>query len=223
MPIRNSAPRVIKNSSDEDVPPVALFRLDNLADSSEPGASNSRGEAARMLSAAQAEAEEIRRRAREHGEAEVLAAFDQRVAAEVARQVESLLPGVRAAAEGIAQAQLICQTEWEGRVVRLAAAMAARIIRRELRADPKITVELAREALQLAAGSPQIRLEFNADDYAALRPQLDALAAQCATAGRIEIVPSPSVSRGGCRVETRFGTIDQQIETQLARLEEELC
>ena len=32
----------------------------------------------------------------------------------------------------------------------------------------------------------------------------------------------PEIARGGCRVETRFGTIDQQFEAQLARIEEEL-
>ena len=34
--------------------------------------------------------------------------------------------------------------------------------------------------------------------------------------------PMPAITPGGCRVETRFGTIDQQFETQLARIEEEL-
>ena len=37
-----------------------------------------------------------------------------------------------------------------------------------------------------------------------------------------EIIAEASVSPGGCRVETRFGTIDQTFEAQLARVEEEL-
>ena len=34
--------------------------------------------------------------------------------------------------------------------------------------------------------------------------------------------PTPSITPGGCRVETRYGAIDQQFEAQLARIEEEL-
>ena len=37
-----------------------------------------------------------------------------------------------------------------------------------------------------------------------------------------EITADATISRGGCRVETRFGTIDQQFESQLKRIEEEL-
>jgi flagellar biosynthesis/type III secretory pathway protein FliH len=36
------------------------------------------------------------------------------------------------------------------------------------------------------------------------------------------VVADPQVSLGGCRVETRFGVIDQQFEAQLARIEQEL-
>ena len=37
-----------------------------------------------------------------------------------------------------------------------------------------------------------------------------------------EIVADPAITLGGCRVETRFGIIDQQFEAQLKRIEEEL-
>ena len=40
--------------------------------------------------------------------------------------------------------------------------------------------------------------------------------------GAVEMIADAGVSRGGCRVETRFGAIDQQFEAQLARIEEEL-
>ena len=40
--------------------------------------------------------------------------------------------------------------------------------------------------------------------------------------GEPQIVADATVSPGGCRVETRFGSIDQTFEAQLARVEEEL-
>jgi len=41
--------------------------------------------------------------------------------------------------------------------------------------------------------------------------------------GDADVTPDATIAQGGCRVETRFGTIDQQIETQLQRIEEELA
>ena len=40
--------------------------------------------------------------------------------------------------------------------------------------------------------------------------------------GGAEVTADAAIGRGGCRVETRFGTIDQQFESQLKRIEEEL-
>ena len=81
---------------------------------------------------------------------------------------------------------------------------------------------LVREALELAAGSSHVRLHLSPADCDALQPRLDALLQELAGLGRPEVVADPQIEPGGCRVETRFGTIDQQLETQLARIEEEL-
>ena len=38
----------------------------------------------------------------------------------------------------------------------------------------------------------------------------------------LHVIADETVSRGGCRVHTEFGVIDQQIESQLMRIETEL-
>ena len=40
--------------------------------------------------------------------------------------------------------------------------------------------------------------------------------------GDAEVIADAAIGQGGCRVETRFGTIDQQFESQLKRIAEEL-
>jgi flagellar biosynthesis/type III secretory pathway protein FliH len=37
------------------------------------------------------------------------------------------------------------------------------------------------------------------------------------------VVADESISPGGCRIETRYGEVDQQIEAQLRRIEEDLA
>jgi flagellar assembly protein FliH len=38
----------------------------------------------------------------------------------------------------------------------------------------------------------------------------------------VRIVADESITAGGCRVDTEFGSLDQQLEAQLARITEEL-
>jgi flagellar assembly protein FliH len=104
----------------------------------------------------------------------------------------------------------------------LAAKIAERIIRRELTHTPEIAVDQVRAALELAAGSPSLKIAMHPDDFAALGGQINQLTKEIARCAEAEIVPDITVSLGGCRVETRQGLIDQQIETQLERIIVEL-
>ena len=61
------------------------------------------------------------------------------------------------------------------------------------------------------------------DDVQTLGDQVSQIAAGLQSVGATGVVADPQVTRGGCRVETRFGTIDQQFESQLKRIEEELA
>ena len=67
-----------------------------------------------------------------------------------------------------------------------------------------------------------MRLLLNPDDHQALGNQVQLLVREMSGLGQPQIVADASVSPGGCRVETRFGSIDQTFEAQLARVEEEL-
>ena len=79
-----------------------------------------------------------------------------------------------------------------------------------------------REALQLAAGGGEVRLLLNPADHQALAGQVKLLVDEMTGLGETQIVADAAISPGGCRVDTRFGAIDQPFEAQLARVEEEL-
>jgi flagellar biosynthesis/type III secretory pathway protein FliH len=55
-----------------------------------------------------------------------------------------------------------------------------------------------------------------------MRPQIEHLSATLSRLAPSQIVADDAISIGGCRVETKFGAIDQQVESQLRRIEEEL-
>jgi len=103
----------------------------------------------------------------------------------------------------------------------LAIAIASRILRRELTFDSRSVVELTHEALAMVDDSRQLTVFVHPEDLQAFRQPLERLlrGTNCPTAS---LESDPSISRGGCRLETERGLIDQTVETQLDRITEEL-
>ncbi len=129
---------------------------------------------------------------------------------------------VRQAVDDVRAAKTQWLVHWEQASLHLATAIAARVIRREVERTPEITLSLVREALELAAGSTDVQLRMHPDDLERLGPQLEHLLTELGRLGTPSVVADPAITPGGCRVEARHGTIDQQFDVQLARIEQEL-
>jgi len=204
-------------------PQASAFNFDDISDRADDYLQSVRQQAARIVAEAQAQAEEIRRQAQQDGHQAARAAAHQVLDEKIAQQMKTLLPALRSVVADVQHARQGLLSHWEGSAVHVAAAMAARVIRRQLPHMPEVPLTLVREALELAAGSPQIRIRLHPADHAALVAQVELLAKELAPLGPVEVVADESITAGGCRIETQFGQIDQQIETQLRRLEEELA
>lgn len=198
--------------------PVAPFNLDDIAEQAAGQLADARAEAAEILARAEAEGDAIRRRAEETGRQTARREVEEMVAAETAPALAALAQ----AAADLQSARPEWLAHWEAAAVRLAAAIAARVIRRQLRAEPEISLALVREALELAAGSPTVRVHLNPKDFKLLGGQVREMIDAMSALGGAEVVSDAAMAQGGTLVETRFGTIDQQIESQLNRIEEEL-
>jgi flagellar assembly protein FliH len=181
-----------------------------------------RAEAAKILASAAREAEVIRSRAEQEGRQAAQQMAIKAAEQTVEKQLTTALPAVRKAVEEIVYAKQAWLSHWEAAAVHVATAIARRVIRGELTRQPEIPLVLVREALGLAAGSSQVRIHLNPADHEALKSKVLTLTREISGLGEAELVADPAITPGGCRVETRFGTIDEQIETQLARIEEEL-
>ncbi len=215
----------IIKAGEQNVHSVA-FNFDDMAVKAGQYLDKVRAEAAQILAKTRQEAVAIRQKAEEEGrkqaQATVEKMVEQRAQELVAGQIKTLLPAVQQVIQDLHHARQTWLSHWERSGVHVAAAIAARVIRRELSREPEITLTLLREALELAAGSAQIRVHLNPQDHQSLGRHVEALFRELATAGTPELIADPQITPGGCRVETRFGVIDQQFEAQLARIEEEL-
>ncbi len=223
-------PAIIKATDrGRGIQPVA-FNFDDIAGKADEYLGKVRIEAAAIVTKAQEESAEIRRQANQtahtagyeagqkQGREEIEKIIDERLGSQLA----TLLPALQGVIREIHDARQSWLSQWEKSAVHIAAAIAKRIIRKELSQTPEISLTIIREALELAAGSSQLRVYLNPDDQKALGPQIESLVKELSELGTAEIIADPEVAPGGCRVETAVGTIDQQLETQLARIEEEL-
>jgi flagellar assembly protein FliH len=197
--------------------PVA-FNFSDIADEANKRLDTFRVEAQAILDAARREAGQIRKQAEIDGRR----AAEEIILRELSGRMDTLLPALRRAIEDIHHAKQAWLSHWEKCAVRVAAAIAQRLIRRELPRSPEITLTLVREALELAAGEDHLRLHLNPADHETLGPRVGLLIKELSGLAAPEVLADPAITRGGCRVETRFGAIDQQFEAQLARIEEEL-
>jgi len=194
------------------------FNFDDMAARADQYLDKVRAEAAQIVFKAREEAAGIRQQADRDGRQAALQAVEQIVQ----RQLGSVLPALHKAIQDIQHAKQAWLTHWEAGAVHVAAAIAQRLIRRELDQHPEITLTLVREALELAAGNAELRIHLNPEDHQALAAQVGMLVKELSGLARAELIADPEITKGGCRVETRFGVIDQQFEAQLKRIEEEL-
>ena len=113
---------------------------------------------------------------------------------------------------GSLRAELIHKSERQ--VVRLAIAIAARVIHREITLDSELLVVMARVALDRLGDTSSATIRLHPQDHAA------ALAVRGVTLSTesVSVVADPNVSRGGCLVESDFGLIDLTPAAQVAEI-----
>jgi flagellar assembly protein FliH len=126
---------------------------------------------------------------------------------------------IRQTAEGFSAALLDREAAVAEDTLRLALDIARQVIRGSLNARPELILPVVREAMEaLTSQHGHPTLVLNPEDAALVRPQLDD---QLAHTGW-RIVEDPTLSRGGCRVESAGAEIDATLQERWRRVVETL-
>jgi flagellar assembly protein FliH len=208
-------------SSGSPVEPVA-FSFADMRGQVDDYLDTVRREAAKIVQQAHRQAEQIRRDAEVAGRKAAEAAAERVLDEKVARRMDTLVPALEQLVQQINDAKGELQRHWEGSALKVATAIAQRIIRKEIASDPQIALDTIAEALRLAAGMANITLHINPTDYENLGSQIARLAETLCQLAPSQVIADSEITAGGCRVVTKFGEIDQQIEAQLRRIEADL-
>jgi flagellar assembly protein FliH len=105
--------------------------------------------------------------------------------------------------------QMIHQTERQ--MVQLALAIARRIVHREVSIDQDLLIAMARVALDRLGESAHVTVRLSPQDYEAT----SAVRSAQWDGTHVTVVGDARVGRGGCRVESEFGSMDAGVDAQI--------
>lgn len=108
--------------------------------------------------------------------------------------------------------QMIHATERQ--MVQLALVIARRVVQREVSLDSDLLVAMSRVALDRLGESARVTVRLSPEDFEAT----SATRAAPWTGAHVTVVADPRVGRGGCRLESEFGTIDAGADAQIQEI-----
>ena len=139
--------------------------------------------------------------------------------AAAAAEIKSLTERVAKAVAELAEIRPRLRRQAEADLLKLALAIARRIIHRELAVDPAAIQGLIQAALEKLQSQEIYRVRIHPSQ----EPMLRAALAHSLQAGKVELHADPKLDRGAAIFETPRGNLDASVETQLREIEQGLA
>ena len=130
------------------------------------------------------------------------------------QQIEPVIARLNAAIGELAQQRSKVLAEAEEDAVKLAIAIAQRVLYRELSTDPEAILGLVKAAFQKLNARETHRLRISPPDLAVVEEH----SARLQLPPKVEISADPSLSPGSAVFETSRGELDASIDTQIAEI-----
>ncbi len=183
-----------------------------------PGAAPGHAADPRESAALQARVTELEKDAERREQTALRKGVDQGRAAagqEAAAQLKPVLERFAATISELSSHRRQLRRDAETDLVKLAIAIARRVLRREIATDPDALRGLVKAALEKLEGREIERVRVNPADAAAVKQHLEA----ARMSAKFEVVPEPRLERGAAVFETSRGNLDASIETQLDEIQ----
>jgi flagellar assembly protein FliH len=142
--------------------------------------------------------------------------------AENKAQLAQVWTALTAAVQQLDTARVALESAGLTEVIALATGIARRVTKRQAAIDPMVLTENIREAMKLAVQAADVRIVVNPAQRKTLVEELPKLQLTWPNLKHVELVDDPAISPGGCRLLTRHGEVDAQIDGQLDRVIGEL-
>lgn len=184
--------------------------VDRAASDAESLLRKAESTALELVAQAEARVAEIEEEARARGHEQGYAQGK----ADAVAELDPVLATLRDLAEGVRIQRAAAISGAETELVRLAMAIAERIVHTEVANNREVVVENVRSALTRLVTREVVTLRVNPVDHETIRQFRDSIVA-ASDVSHLRIVEDQRVDRGGVMIETDAGTIDAKISTQL--------
>jgi flagellar assembly protein FliH len=131
-----------------------------------------------------------------------------------AKRTEAMLRRIAQTLEELGRLRKAIIRDTERQMVQLALALARRLVHREVSMDPTLVAAMAHVALERLGDAAPATIKLHPDDFAVISGQRGT----AWEGAQVTILPDPAVTRGGCVVESDFGTVDGQIDAQFEQM-----
>lgn len=132
-----------------------------------------------------------------------------------AAQIQPVLDKLAQSIREVSEMRPKLRHEAETDVVKLALAIAKKILHRELSADPDSISALIHVAMEKIRTHELVRVRVHPQHHSSVQQAM----ARATMGAQVEILPDPKLSLGGVVVETTRGEFDSSVETQLREIE----
>ena len=175
-------------------------------------------EADRLKNSAQTEAESLKQQALLDGIQQGLAEAKLQMAEQV-KQAADQCNAIIEAANREAQ-QMVLGADRQ--IVELVLAIARKIIMDEMEERTDVILGVVREALERVKDQDRINVHVSLDDYEQILQARNVLQGIVGLEKIVTVTADAVLSRGGCLIETSFGTVEAGLDSQLESIRKAL-
>jgi len=244
LSVKLQSPMIVRHSSDtgpEKPPddyhgPISEQDVGQLKDQAAQILSETEQMVKELLGTARQEAEKIIRNSREEAQALIEGGREKLREIEEEAYAKGWQEGTKAAREEyeakLREADVMLEKaqeeKWqvvagsEEEIVRLAVAVARKVINREMETNPEIVVDMVKRAIQKATDREELTVRVNPDNLDVTINARDDISQQVKGIRKLKVLADPAIAPGGCVVESHNGTVDARIERQMNEIEQAL-
>lgn len=215
--VRNNEAAVLTRMKND-----AVAEADSIRDAAKKDAEEIIAKAKAEAEAVLAAAEESRRSVSEEARNEGFSAGQKEGYNLGKEEADRLINKLHVMISGVADKRREIIDESESLIVDLILNIVRKVVRTITESQKEVVVDTVLKALTKLKTSADVTLRVNFDDAALTTEHMKQFLKKVEKAKSITVIEDSSVDRGGCIVETDYGSIDARISSQLREIEDKI-
>ena len=135
-------------------------------------------------------------------------------------KIESVVNSINKGLSELIKIRQDIYLETEQEIVKLAMAIARKVVCNEIRVNKDTVVNVVKEAVEKVEGNEKVKVRLSCKDFQFIKSEKPAIINKIINIENVGFEMDDSIPDGGCIIETESGDIDARIEKQFQAVEE---